>query len=442
LFATLIVFWMPLKIGRDPELSALSRAIDPEWIAQALARTGKASIRKRKLPAEQVIWLVIALALYRHQSIPEVVAHLDLSLPDEINPDIAKSALTQARQRLGREPLAQLFGMSATCWDERHQVNRGWRGFARYAVDGSTLRTSDSAQNREHFGGQAHSEGLVSSYPQVRLLTLTALATHLVRDAVFGVYGKNEMLYAKDLLTAVPDRSLTVFDKGFFSASLLLQLQMTGQQRHWLIPAKRSLVWERLDPTPNDYRVRMSVSPQARKADPSLPAFWEARAIETTSRHGKKRILLTSLMDTKAYPALEIMHQYEERWRIETSYREIKQDMLGSQLTLRSGTPETVYQEIWGALLAYNLVRLEIAEVAVEAEVNPTQLSFTTALHYLRHEWGWMAIEAPGKIPAHLLRLRNRLGDLLLAQKRGRICPRAVKSRSQKYATRFVKALK
>jgi hypothetical protein len=64
---------------------------------RALAVTGKASIRKRKLPAEQVVWLVIALALYRHQSIPEVVAHLDLVLPDEVNPDIAKSALTQAR---------------------------------------------------------------------------------------------------------------------------------------------------------------------------------------------------------------------------------------------------------------------------------------------------------------------------------------------------------
>ena len=77
------------------------------------------------------MWLVIALALYRHQSIPEVVAQLDLALPEAINPDIAKSALTQARQRLGRAPLAQLFGMSAACWDERHQAGRSWRGLAR-----------------------------------------------------------------------------------------------------------------------------------------------------------------------------------------------------------------------------------------------------------------------------------------------------------------------
>ncbi|WP_284311320.1 transposase domain-containing protein, partial [Labrys miyagiensis] len=167
---------MARTIGHYPELSALSRSIDVSWIAQVLASTGRASVRKRKLPAEQVIWLVIALALYRHQSIPEVVAHLDLTLPDEVNPDIAKSALTQARQRLGRAPLAQLFALSASCWDERHQSGKAWRGLARYAVDGSTLRTSDSVGNRTHFGGQAHSKGLVSSYPQVRLLILTALA--------------------------------------------------------------------------------------------------------------------------------------------------------------------------------------------------------------------------------------------------------------------------
>lgn len=430
------------RIGHHADLSALSHSIDADWIARALAVTGKASIRRRKLPAEQVIWLVIALALYRHQSIPEVVAHLDLVLPDEVNPDIAKSALTQARQRLGPAPLAQLFAMSSAFWDARHQDGRAWRGLARYAVDGSTLRTSDSEENRAHFGAQAYASGVVASYPQLRLLTLTALATHLVRDAVFGAYGKNEMIYAKGLLDQVPDQSLTVFDKGFFSASLLLHLQARGIQRHWLIPAKGNCVWERIDQTPGDYRVRMKVSPQARQAEPELPAFWEARAIEATIRHGQTRILLTSLMDTQAYPAKDIIHQYEERWRIETSYRELKQDLLGSELTLRSGTPETVYQEVWGALLAYNLVRLEMAEIAIEAEVLPTQLSFTAALHYLRHEWGWMAIEAPAKIPAHLIRLRNRLADLLLTTKRGRKCPRVVKRLPAKYNERIVRALK
>jgi hypothetical protein len=147
-------------------------------------------------------------------------------------------------------------------------------------------------------------------------------------------------------------------------------------------------------------------------------------------------------MDAKAYPAREIIQQYEERWRIETSYREPKQEMPGSETTLRSGTPQTVRQEVWGALLAYNLVRLTMAEVAKEAEVEPTQLSFTIALHYIRHEWGRMAIEAPTKLPAHLIRLRNRLGDLILQKTRERTCPRVVKKLPARYQTRKIRLLK
>ena len=150
---------------------------------------------------------------------------------------------------------------------------------------------------------------------------------------------------------------------------------------------------------------------------------------------GKKLILLTSAHGCQGLPSLA------RCWRIETSYRQIKQDVLGSGLTLRSGTPQMVYQEIWGAMLAYNLVRLEMAEVAAEGQVRPTQLSFTTALHYLRHEWGWMAIEVPGKIPAHLLRLRNRLGDLLLQQKRGRIGPGLVKKPPKRYHSKSSRPL-
>jgi hypothetical protein len=91
---------MARTIGRYPELSALSGSIDAEWIAQVLASTGRASVRRRKLPAEQVLWLVIAPALYRRQSVPEVVAHLDLTLPDEVNRDIAKSATTTMSGRV------------------------------------------------------------------------------------------------------------------------------------------------------------------------------------------------------------------------------------------------------------------------------------------------------------------------------------------------------
>lgn len=432
---------MPIQRVRSPQdydFAILSSAIEPQWIEQALNATGTASIRRRKIPAEQVIWLVIALGLFRRQSIPEVVVHLDLVLPNELNPNIANSALTQARQRLGEEPLAQLFSMCAAAWDTRHQRGQSWRGLARYAMDGTTLRTADTPDNRQHFGAQAYAN-VVSSYPQVRAVTLTALATHLVREAVFGEYGKNEMRYAQEVIEFIPDYSITVLDKGFLSAEILLPLQQNGQQRHWLIPAKSNSKWERLEANERDYRVRMKVSPQARAKRPELPAYWEARVIEVVSAQGLQRILLTSLLDRERYPAAEIAEQYNQRWRIETSYRELKQSLLGDEITLRSGTPATVRQEIWGALLAYNLVRLEMAEVAKEVGAAATDLSFQMALGYLQYEWGWLAGNSPGTIPKKLRHLRDRLGELLLPrQRRGRECPRVVKALPKRYPIRKI----
>lgn len=93
--------------------------IDPAWIEEALAATGTASVRKRRLPADQVVWLVIGMALMRNQSIDRVVALLDLALPSEKGDTAAKSGITQARQRLGEEPMAYSFVTTADrCTDE------------------------------------------------------------------------------------------------------------------------------------------------------------------------------------------------------------------------------------------------------------------------------------------------------------------------------------
>jgi hypothetical protein len=92
-----------------PNWERLGQHLSYEWIEQAVAYRGKASIRQRRLPAEQVVWLVVALALYRHQSISDVVDDLDLALPDLQAPFVSKSAVAQARQRLGSEPMKALF---------------------------------------------------------------------------------------------------------------------------------------------------------------------------------------------------------------------------------------------------------------------------------------------------------------------------------------------
>lgn len=419
------------------DFNRLGSHLPYEWIEQAIANTDSASIRRRRLPAEQVLWLVIALALYRHQSISEVVDELDLALPNPTQSFVSKSAIAQARQRLGEEPLEWLFHTAAQAWSEQTHTQSQFNGLQLFAMDGTVLRTADSLANRQHFGAQLNAGGTVASYPQVRAVTLTAIPTHLVTDVAFGIYGKHEMEYAKELIGNIADHSLTVFDKGFMSAAILHQLSSQGQERHFLIPAKANTRWEVLKGDADDALVRMKVSPQARAKCPTLPKTWQARAVRVVDGRGRSRVLLTSLTDRQRFTADQIAQCYRRRWHIETSYRELKQSMLGRVLTLRSQTVAGVKQEIWGSLIAYNLLRLEMAKAASTAQCTPTDISFVRAMHTMQYELMWMAVtRSQGKLPALLQRLRERLQDLPNKPRPGRSNPRVVKSVRQKYDVR------
>jgi hypothetical protein len=270
------------------DLSRLAEHLPYEWIEHAVRATGTASLRRRRLPSEQVVWLVIALAMHRHWSISEVLDGLDLALPSEDAPFVSKSAVTQARQRIGEAPLAWLFDRTARAWTRQDATHHAFKGLGLWAMDGTTLRTPDSPANWEHFGAQGCASGKVVSYPQVRAVTLTAIPTHLVADINFGRYDTNEMVYAKRLLPQIPQDSLTVFDKGFLAAEIPCGLTMGGRNRHFLIPAKSNSCWEVNAGTADDATVRMRVWPQARKKCPALPEFWNARDIRTIDARGAR----------------------------------------------------------------------------------------------------------------------------------------------------------
>lgn len=420
-------------------LGRLGAHLPLAWIEEALEQTGTASIRRRRLPAEQVVWLVIALALYRSTSMSEVLESLDLALPNGDVSAVSRQGISQARQRIGAEPLAILFERTARAWSALDAAKHTWKGLSLWAMDGTTFRTPDSPENRAFFGAQGYASGKAASYPQVRGVSLTALSTRILAEVAFGAYDTNEMRYAEEVVPRIPDHSLTVFDKGFFSAAILLGLSLNGTERHFLIPSKAHTKWEVLSGTPDDAIVRMKVSPQARVKHPELPETWEARAVRTILPDGSERVLLTSLTDRRRFRTNDIAACYLRRWEIETSYRELKQTMLGGPLTLRSQDPKGIEQEIWGALIAYNLVRLEMSKAAIEAKAQPTDLSFVRALHYIQHELLFAAAtRAHGNIPGMLKRLRKRLKEALKEERRGRQCPRHVKSRPSKYDVRFV----
>ncbi len=421
----------------------LSKHLDPGWIEEALLATGTATIRRRRLPAEQTVWLLLGMAVMRDLPIAAVARQLDVALPAaDGSRTVASSALSQARARLGPEPMEWLFLRSSEEWARRSADADRWRGLALYGVDGSTLRVADSEENRAHFGGQdsgRHEGGRAqrqSGYPLMKLVVVMALRSHLLATAVFGPYATDERTYATTLWQTIPDQSLVLFDRGHLQASVMVPLMTQGTQRHWLTRAKSTTKFtsvRRLGP--GDELVEFKVSSEARRKDPSLPTHFNARAIRYRRKGYQPQILLTSLVDEKAYPADELRALYHERWEIELGFGEIKTDMLERLETIRSKTPAAVAQEMWGLLIAYNLIRLEMERVAGELGVPPTRISFVAALREFVNEWHLASVVSPGTVPQRLSTLTDRLRHYVLPPRRPeRVYPRAVKIKMSNYA--------
>jgi hypothetical protein len=308
-----------------------------------------------------------------------------------------------------------LFERCASTWASRSADAHRWRGLRLYGIDGSTVRIPDTPENRETFGGQKSRNGSVSGYPMVRITVLMVLRSHLLAGASFGRYeGTYELEYAKPLCATLQEASLTVVDRGYFGAPLLLGIE-NARDRHWLTRAKSNFtarVLERFGP--GDELVEMKVSSHSRAQDPSLPATWTARRIPYQMPGFREQWLLTSLRDPKRFPPMEIVGLYHERWELELGYDEIKTELLEREEAIRSRTPDGVRQELWGVLLAYNLVRLEMESLAEEAKVEPTRISFVEALRLMRDEWAWLSVTSPGAIPKRLATLRRSLKRYVL----------------------------
>jgi hypothetical protein len=416
-----------------PDLDDFRRRIDPQWVDAALAATGTATLRRRRLPAEQVIWIVLGMGLFRDRTIEDVVTKLDLALPGS-GGTIAKSSVSQARERLGSEPLKWLFERSGSTWTERSADAHRWRGLRVYGIDGTTLRVPDSKENRDAFGGQSGRNASESGYPMLRLVALMVLRSHLLAACNvvgYGMIGEREA--AEPLLPMIPERSLTIVDRGFFSATFMTDLERQPN-REWLSRARSDQAYRVVESFgKGDELIEIDVRHEARARRPDLPRTMQMRSITYKRKGFKEQRLLTSLRDPKRYRAAEIAELYHERWEIELGYDEIKTEMLDREETIRSRKPDGVRQEVWGILLAYNLVRLEMESIATEAKIEPTRISFIEALRLMRDEWEWLSVTSPGAIPKRLETMRRNVKRYVLPPRRPRRFPRVVKLKMSNY---------
>ena len=421
--------------------AALGARIDTGWVIEALAAhaadpEATATMRRRRLPLEAALWLVIGMALFRDRSIREVVEHLELALPGSTGGAISPGAIPAARARLGVEPVRYLFDLTAEHWGRRAAEEHRWRGLSLFGIDGSCLRVDDSDENDAAFGRPGSGRD-GSGYPQVRVTCLMALRSHVLASMKVGAYDEGEQTLAKEIWPEIPDHSLTVMDRGFVAWWPLFLLFTTGVGRHFLVRAKAKLRWTEVRRLgPGDCLVDIFVNRALRKEHPELPETFRARVIDYQVKGYRPQQLITSLLDPELYPTKELAALYHERWEIELGFDEIKTHMLEREETLRSKTPDGVLQEIAGVGIAYNLVRIEMARVANELGIEPTRLSFLHSLHLIQNFClaAW-ATSSPGAIPRRLGDLKRDLSLLILPPRRSnRRFKRHVKIKMSNYA--------
>lgn len=422
-------------LGPRLGIARFQESLDPAWIEEALAATGSASARRRRFPAEQAVWLVIGVGLFADRSILEVSEHLDLVVPGVRR--VAPSSVSEARYRLGHEPMKWLFEKVATAWSCSPGLG-GYRGLALFGVDGTHLRVPDCDDNYEHFGKPGGRGGSGDAgYPQLRLCTLLSLDTRLIVDARFGPFVRSEQDLATDLWASLPDRSLTILDRGFVNYRVFAKLVFSGTDRHVMVRMRDNMKYERLERLPDGTELallRPSTDVLAEEAD--VAASLTVRVVHYKHPDGKASRLCVTLLDPALYPAKELVELYHERWELEIAYDEMKTHMLHRKESLRSQKHAGVEQEVWGLLLAYNLVRREMLLVAAKSRVPPKQISFWTSLLRIRDFWTYAGMtSSPCNIPARLADMEADLRALVLPPRRKeRRYPRHVKIKMSNYA--------
>ena len=416
-----------------PHLLATARErIDPAWIHLALSNAGMLSVRRRKLPADVVVWLVLGANLIAGMAFDEVVRRLALTPPTRrASPQTppSSSAVSDARGRLGDVAMRELFSVTSRHWRDLDDFTHlRFHGLQVLAADGFALRTPDTSSNAAEFGKPSSRRG-DAAYPVLNAVAVIEVATHLVVDVELGSAKTSELAMFERLAGRLPNRSVTVLDRNYDSVRHLHLIQQGGEERHWLARSKGRIQAKVLEEfAEGDEQVEIRVNPLARRKEPTLGETFIARRIRYTA--GSTQItLLTSMLDSVRFPAIEIAALYHQRWKVEMAIDDLKTEQRKSAVTLRSKSPVGIRQEVYGLLIAHNLVRIEMARVAVLLGVPPTRISFHRALgRVCDHLRTTTAGTPPSKWGDREILLLNELRWLVLPERRShRHFPRAMK---------------
>jgi hypothetical protein len=375
-------------------IGALTATFPPELVDRVLAATGRAEQRRRLLPARMVVYYVLALALFADVAYLEVLRLLVEALRRQGRrgagsppPLPVKSALIQARARLGAEPLRVLFTHAARPLATERTVGAWYRSWRLLAVDGTTLDVADTPANAAWFGRPRTSRGEgAGAFPKVRVVGLVECGTHAAIAATMGPYAQGETTLAAERCGALGPGMLLLADRLFVGAELWRQAAATGAALVWRVGTGKTAPRLPIDQALADGSWPSRLDPSGRVGGPIVVRVVEY-ALDDPGRPeatGQVYRLVTTILDPAHAPARELAALYHERWEVEGALDELKTHQRGAGAVLRSKTPDGVAQEVWAHLLVHYAIRALMHQAALDQGLDPDRLSFTGSLRIVR----------------------------------------------------------
>lgn len=429
-----------IGLEREFVVEALAKVIQPEWINEALLETGRTSKRRRRLPAGFVLWFVVLLGLHRRTSYANLLEKLHGSwwTKENWNPEgcPCSSAVTKARDRLGVEPVRELFKRSSEAWLEQ-TPGLIFHGRRVHAIDGTTFKTPDSLKNRREFGKPKGGRG-VAGYPQLRVVALMDVGTHIFREVRFGSFSVGEVTLTRDLLEAVGPGDLTIMDRNFLAYDLLWDLHK-GRGADFVVRVK-----ERIEPRcvkvlgQGDRIVEVDIPRYFRTRRPDMPRTWTLREISYCPEGGTETIRLFVTILDESVPARELEELYHDRWEEEGAIDELKTHLcdctqVNRPVVFRSKTPQRVKQELYGLFIAHNAVRMVISIASCVVPICCLRLSYTAAIERIRETIRDMMHLRSLNLTERYDGMLKAIGRSKVPKRSGRHHPRAVKMKMSRY---------
>ena len=372
-------------------LGVLTRFVPGDKIKLVLEETGRASIRERELPAQVVVYYVIAMALYMNSSYREVLRCVLEGLQWLVKPAASikvtgSSGISQARTRLGSEPLRQLHDKIVKPIAVEATKGAWYRAWRLVSLDGSTLDVADESENAAEFGRPGTSRGGESAFPQIRFVSLAETGTHVLFGTQLAGCATSEIALAKTVLPYLKKGMLCLADRNFFGFPLWQQAVGTSGDLLWRIKQGSSLACEtRLADGSYLSRLYASSKDHQRKRGGVTVRVIDYRLEGVQDAEPMYR-LVTTILDPEKAPANELAALYHERWEIETAFDELKTHLRGARVVLRSKTPDLVRQEFFGLMLAHFAVRGLMHEAALSANEDPDRISYLHAVRVVRRK--------------------------------------------------------